>query len=229
MSNKNKLINFYEDKDVKKFLIEKENPGKKQGLHNIDLEMLALITGPTSSGKTTILLNLINVMPKTFDKITLCLKDSDEPLYNMLIDRIQKKNGEIDVFEDGDVPLLSDIEKDGQQLFVFDDLVGEKESNKQISQYYKLGRKKFISSVYLTQSYYQSPKFVRDQIQYLFIKQVRSNIELKRILNDYAFTHITLDQMINYYEECTKEFTDFMLIDVKKKKIYHNFTKLLNG
>lgn len=223
-----KLINFYEHKNVKKHMVEKVNPGKKKGLHNIDLEFMSLIIGPTGSGKTSILLNIINVMPETFDKITLCLKDSDEPLYNHLIDTVTKKGGEIDVFEDGDVPKLADIEKDGQQLFVFDDLVGDKYANIEIQQYYKLSRKKLINCCYLSQSYYQTPKFVRDNIQYLFIKQIRSNAELKRILKDYSFTNIDLDQMIHFYEECTKEFTDFMLIDVKKHKIYHNFTKLLN-
>jgi hypothetical protein len=225
MSSKNKLINFYENKEVKKHFEKKHNPGKDSGLHNIDIEFMALITGPTGSGKSNILINLIKVMNGTFDHITMCLKDSDEPLYNMLIERLKDR---ITVYEDGEVPSLSSIEKDGQQLFIFDDLVKEKYANLEIEQYYKLGRKKNISCIYLTQSFFQAPKFVRDNIQYLFIKKIRSQKELTAILKDYSFTNVSIDDLKKYYEECTKDFTDFMTIDCKKHNIYHNFTTLLN-
>jgi ABC-type lipoprotein export system ATPase subunit len=75
--------NFYEAKDMKKFLDKRENPHFNE--HKIKLPFRMLIVGCSGSGKTNTLLNLIYMMPDTFSQIVIVTACKDEPLYNILI------------------------------------------------------------------------------------------------------------------------------------------------
>jgi ABC-type sugar transport system ATPase subunit len=216
--------NFYNLKSVKEYQTKAFNPnfGNK---HFIEIPSRILIVGPSGSGKSNTLLNLIKRFNGTFNHIYLGLKNSNEPLYQMLI---KKLGDSITVYENGEIPRLSDIQPNGEQLFIFDDLVGDKGANQIIEDYFKLGRKKNITSIYLSQSYFKTPKFIRDNLSYLIIKKITSKKELKLILNDYPITNINIDQLKNIYEKTTKKFEDCLSIDVLNHKLYYNFNKLIN-
>ena len=216
--------NFYNLKSVKEHQTKSFNPnyGKK---HFIELPARILIIGPSGSGKSNSLLNLLKRFNGTFDHIYLGLKNSNEPLYEYLI---KKLDDSITVYENGEIPRLNDIPKSGEQLFIFDDLVGEKGANSIIEEYFKLGRKKNITSIYLSQSYFKTPKFIRDNLSYLIIKKITSKRELRLILNDYPINDINIDQLKDIYEKTTKKFEDCLCIDVLNHKLYYNFNKLIN-
>jgi len=217
------MENFYNSKDIKEFQNKSDNPNLGK-LHNIELFFRILIIGPSGSGKTNTLMNLIKKFNGTFDKFILCVKSKEEPIYKAL----EKKLGDaIDIYENGAVPKLSDIPKDGQQLAIFDDLVGDKNANPVIEEYFKMARKKDIACVYLSQSYFKTPKFIRDQCTYLIIKKVNSKRDFARLLEEYPLGELTKDQLYKIYNICTKKYEDCMIIDLLNAKIYHNFNKLI--
>ncbi len=193
--------------------------------HFIKIPARLLIVGGSGSGKSNCLCCLIKAFNGTFSHIYLCVKSSDEPLYNMLIDKLKEN---ITVFENGIVPDLKDIPKikDAEQLIVFDDLVGDKEATKKIIEYYKMSRKKNVSNCYLSQSFFRVDKFIRQNLTYIIIKKISSRRDLKLILSEYSF-NCTLDELEKMYHYATKEFENILLLDLLNSHIYKNFTERL--
>ena len=95
-------INFY---NLVKTGEKKINPN--YATHGIEVPFRMLIAAPSGSGKTNALMNLIVHFDKTFHEIIICVKSADEPLYNMLIEKLKN----VVVFEGGDVPAITNYSK----------------------------------------------------------------------------------------------------------------------
>ena len=217
-------INFYNlvPKGEKKI-----NPN--YSTHGIEIPFRMLIAAPSGSGKTNALMNLIMHMDKTFHEIIICVKSADEPLYNMLINKLKN----VVVFENGDVPPITDYSKvdektkrlkridKKQRLIVFDDLITDRSANKLASEYYIKGRKVGFSMVYIGQSYYQIQKLIRDNVQYFLLGRNLLKKDLRMILSTFP-TELTLDEFVDIYKNLTDEPLDTILIDIEKKRIRRN-------
>jgi len=157
------MINFYA-------LIKKDkviNPNFEK--HGINVPFRALIAAPSGAGKTNCLMNLLVQFDKTFHEIILCCKSSDEPLYQML----ENKCDNVIIYDDK-VPDLKEYSiedpkthkikrKDKlQRLIIFDDMVNDVKANQIIKQYYIKGRKVGFSMIYISQSFFQIPKIIRE-------------------------------------------------------------------
>ena len=197
------------------------NPNKGK-THNIDIPFRMLIVGASGSGKTNCLMNLLKVaFNGTFSHIYLCCKDVNEPLYQQMIDKL---GDDITVFENGEVPPLSEMPAGDEQLIIFDDLVGDQNATKEIIEYFKMARKKGkgISCCYLSQSFFKVDKFIRSNTNWIIIKKVSSKKDLKLILSEYSFNCV-IKELEAMYHYCTKKFEDVMLLDILHGHIYHNF------
>ena len=217
-------INFYDliPKGEKKI-----NPN--YATHGIDLPFRMLIAAPSGSGKTNQLMNLIAHMDKTFHEIIICVKSADEPLYEMMINKLKN----IVVYELGEVPHLSQYSKiddktkrlkrldKKQRLIVFDDLITDRRANQIASEYYIKGRKLGFSMCYIGQSFYQIPKLIRDNCQIFLLGRNLLKRDLKLILSTFP-TEITLDEFVDLYHYLTPENLDTVLINIDKKYIAKN-------
>jgi hypothetical protein len=147
---KKDFINFYELKALK----EMNNKAYNPGFENTDIEIPARIClqGSSGSGKTSILMNYIYLTNDTWSHIYIVTKSS-EPLYDYLQKQLKNKN--IDVFYDiNKLPLPKDLPNpDEQKLVVFNDCVTIKNQST-IVDYFIYGRKKNITTFYLSKSYY---------------------------------------------------------------------------
>ena len=217
-------INFY---NYVKKIKPPSNPN--YAIHGIESDFRMCIAAPSGSGKTNALLNLILLMDKTFHEIIICVKSADEPLYEMLIDKLKN----VVVYEDGEIPLLSNystidektkrlkrIDKK-QRLIVFDDLITDKKANLIAAQYYIKGRKVGFSSVYISQSYYQIEKLIRDNCQYFLLGRNLLKRDLAMILSSFP-TELSLDDFVNLYHHLTPDSLDIVLINIEKKYISKN-------
>lgn len=199
------------------------NPNFKK-THYFELPFRMVLIGASGSGKTNCLMNLLKVaFNGTFSHIYLCVKDSNEPLYRQMIDKL---GDDISVFENGEVPKLSDLQANEEQLIIFDDLVGDAVATKEIVEYFKMARKKNISCCYLSQSYFKIDKFIRQNTNYIIIKRVSSKRDLKLILSEYSF-NCSLDELEDMYHYSTSKFEDVMVLDILHSHIYHNFMEKL--
>lgn len=195
------LIDFY--RLVPKCLLTSyHNPQYEK--HKITIPFFGIIAGGTGSGKTQTLMNILKKMNGTFEKLILCVKSIDEPLYKHLIMKIPKSN--VEVYEGGQIPSVDTYKDfDGQMIIIFDDLVGVK-NQKPIEEWYIRGRKIAggCSMLYLTQSWFRTPKLIRIQCNHIFLKRLTSIRDLNLVISDYGLTSMK-DQIIKAYRQITNE------------------------
>lgn len=177
------IINFY-DIIPKKYLDDIKNPN--ENLHNIKIPFRMCVVAPSGTGKTNFLLNLLKVFSQgqgTFADISIITRNKDEPLYNYLsgeFDQIQIKEGM------SSTPKLDDMDKKYNHLVVWDDLVLSKNLNS-VEEYYMRARKKNCSVIFLSQSYYDIPKFIRKNSSYLVLLDLGgSKREQNAIMNEWS-------------------------------------------
>ena len=177
-----------------------------------------LICGPSNSGKTNLLLNMIyNLL--LFDKIYLFSKNLHQYQYQGFLkdfaERINPKVGYevIEAYDDEIIP-LEELPVDNQKIVVFDDLLCEKNQNSIIN-YFINGRHKNCCVIYLSQTFYKVPKDIRVNCSHLCIFRLDPK-ENKRIANEIGVDHEVLDR-------ATDEKYSFLYYDKPKKSIKKNF------
>jgi hypothetical protein len=207
--------------------------------HMFRVPFRGVIVGASGSGKTNTLINLLQNMKDTFMEVILCLPSNDEPLYNYLADVLQDRlkiyTGSIELTKKKtkpNVPLISEVaEVDDKgyipKLIIFDDLCLE-ENQQDICEYYIRGRKKNISCMYLTQSFYKCPKTIRMNASYVLLKRGVKDRDLKDILknNNLEYsedTTMSLCKLIKLYRSVCKKIEDFILINGDTGLVYQNF------
>ena len=223
--NNFEVQNFYEKKEVQCYNRKYVNPNFKY--HQINIPFRMLVIGASGSGKTDILLNLLNMMTNTFNHIYLFTRNLDEPLYEYLIASISKDY--LHCYEGLDELNRMDlnIAFEGQCLVIFDDLVLEKDQSK-ICELFIRGRKlgNGVSLCYLSQSYYKIPKTIRLQSNYIILRNISSTRDLNMLLADSSLG-VTKDILNTIYKGCVKKsITDFLFIDLNadpEKSFHKNF------
>ena len=155
--------------------------------------------GPSGSGKTNILLNLIDKF-HPIDKIYLYAKDTDEDKYQYLINKreqagiknsnnlyafIEYSNDMNDVLED-----INNYNKnrDKKVLIIFDDMIPDIMRSKKfkaiVKELFIRCRKLNISIVFITQSYFRTPKDARLNITHYILMKIGNKKELKSIAEE---------------------------------------------
>ena len=178
-----------------------------------------LIVDGSGSGKTNVLLNLINNQPD-IDKIYLYAKDPYEAKYQYLINKREKVG--LDHFKDpkafmeysNDMDnLYKNIEnyKPGKKrkiLIVFNDMIADMSNNKKlnpvVTELFIRDRKLNISIVFITQSYFKVPKDVRLNSTHFFIMKIPNTRELQQIALNYS-SDIDFKDFMKIYKKYTAE------------------------
>lgn len=193
------------------------NPNYKE--HGLVIPFRMLICGSSGSGKTNMLLDLIHRTSGTFKNIIICCRSKEEPLYQYLENKIPDGLTFIEVSEPEDYPELDNIEP--QTLMVFDDLILEKDQSR-IGEFFIRGRKKMISCIYISQSYFKTPKIIRQQCNYIVLKKINSNRDLSLILADFPLD-VSLDELKSIYMSCSKGIEQFLMIDTGNNNFRKNY------
>jgi len=69
-----------------------------------------------------------------------------------------------------------------------------------------------LTTFFLTQSYFQTHKFLRDNTDNIILLSIKSNNDLKRIISEFATKDISGDQIIRMFEYATAEPLNFLKI-----------------
>ncbi len=223
MSNTTK--NFYEI--IPPHLRQKvPNPDFKN--HGLELPFRGLIVAASGGGKTTLVLEILSRMPRTFDKVIIVCRSKNEPLYEWLDSSADPETLEFFEYSTDGLPSPDDFQNDGtQKLVVYDDLISlnSKELEPVVDMFIR-GRKKGCSLLFLTQSYFKTPKTIRLQCNLIFLKKLGSTRDLNLILSETSLG-ISKQELMNIYRRCTKNKGDFLLIKLDKDesdgKFSHNF------
>ena len=208
------MENYYAKKEVKKYCVKTENPN--YDLHQFDTPFRSLVVAPSGSGKSNFITNLITLFCKgkgTYDNIYIFCKCKDEPLYRYLAD---KSKGLIEVFENLEkLPALNDLNACKQTLIIFDDMVTDIKKHPIISEYFIRGRKKGASIMFLSQSFYNTPKIIRQNVNYVVILKLGGTRDINSLLREVSIG-LTKEQLLEMYKEATKIKFDVMIINLEK-------------
>ena len=166
--------------------------------HN-DWPFRMLIIGPSGSGKTNTLLHLIDRF-HPIDKIYLYNKDTNEEKYQYLINKREqvgiKDLNDAQAF----IEYLSDMNdvlqninnynknRDKKVLIIFDDMIVDIMRSEKfkaiVKELFIRYRKLNISIVFITQSYFRTPKDARLNSMHYIIMKIGNKKELKRIAEE---------------------------------------------
>ena len=190
-----------------------------------------LIIGPSESGKTNILLHLINNL-HPIDKIYLYAKDLSEPKYEYLINKreqagikslndphafIEYSNDMDDVLDDNN---NYNKNRDIKVLIVFDDMIADIEYNKNFE---RIIKELFYRARYFIESYFRA----LNSMHYILMK-IGNKKELKSIAEEKS-GHLDYKDFLKMYNYCTRESYSFMTIDARPNATMvfkKNFTEL---
>ena len=204
------------------------NKKKSSSEHN-DGPFRMLIIGPSGSGKTNTLLHLINKF-HPIDKIYLYAKDADEKKYQYLINEreqagiknlndphafIEYSNDMNDVLEN-----INSYNKnrDKKVLIIFDDMIADIMRSEKfkaiVIELFIKCRKLNTSIVFITQSYFRTPKDARLNSTHYIIMKIGNKKELKCIAEENS-GHLDFKDFLKVYNYCTNESYLFMIVDTR--------------
>ena len=176
-----------------------------------------MIVGSTGSGKTNLLLNML-LKWMNFDICSVFTINPDQRKYQFL-----QEQG-IEVLNPEDIPPVEELDN-VQKVFVFDDI--KLNNMKNLMEYFSLSRNKNCNCIYLTQSYYDTPKYIRRNTNCFVFFGNLDNKDIRHICDDHA-KDVTRKEMDNIYREATKEPYSFMVLDKTAKHKSLRYRKCFN-
>ena len=178
-----------------------------------------LICGNSGSGKSNLLLHMLLSL-LSYDEIFLYAKNLDQEKYQILIDEMNKISKElgfdvITISNDKIIPIKDLGYEDNQKLVIFDDYVCEK-NQREIVDYFIQGRHKNCSVIYLSQSFYKTPRDIRLNCSHYCIYEFPSSRERNMISSE-----LGVDK--EQFKKATKKQYDFLYVDKPRKRVKRNF------
>ena len=180
-----------------------------------------LICGSSGSGKTNLLYHMLIDPMFYYDKIYLYAKNLEQEKYQNLMNEMNEASNEeagykiMEVSNDKIIPVTHLPYEDNQKIVIFDDYVCEK-NQREIVDYFIQGRHKNCSVIYLSQSFYKTPRDIRLNCSHYCIFEFPSARERNMISSE-----LGIDK--EKFKKATKEKFTFLYVDKPKKKVKRNF------
>ena len=181
-----------------------------------------LICGNSGSGKTNLLFHMLIEPLIYYDKIYLYAKNLEQEKYQNLMNEMNEASNEeagykiMEVSNGEILPITHIPYEDNQKIIIFDDYVCEK-NQREIVDYFIQGRHKNCSVIYLSQSFYKTPRDIRLNCFRYCIYEFPSARERSMISSELG---VEKEQ----YKKATKKPFSFLYIDKPRKKVKRNFT-----
>ena len=180
-----------------------------------------LICGNSGSGKTNLLYHMLIKPLLYYDEIYLYARNLEQDRYQKLIKKMMDLSHKLGyeilhTSNDEIIPITEMNYEDNQKLVIFDDYVCEK-NQKSLIDYFIQGRHKNCSVIYLSQSFYKTPKDIRLNCSHYCLYEFPSAREANRIASELGVNK-------EVYKSATKQPYTFLYIDKPKKRIAKNFT-----
>ena len=200
--------------------IDKTNSYKQLYQYMPDDTFRMLICGNSGSGKTNMLYHMLMKPLLFYDQIHLYGKNLEQQKYQDMIstfDDISQSVGyNVLVCSNDDiVPVENLMDDTAQKIVIFDDYVCDK-NQKPLIDYFIRGRHKNCSVIYLSQSFYGTPKDIRLNCSHFCVYEFPSSNERNLISRELG---VDKEQYIN----ATNKPYSFLYVDKPKKLIRRNF------
>ena len=198
---------------------EKLNNYKRLYQYMPDDTFRMLICGGSGSGKTNLLYHMLMKPLVFYDQIHLYAKNLEQEKYQNMIKKFneisQSVGYDVLICNNNEIVPVENLENEAHKIVIFDDFVCEK-NQKPLIDYFIRGRHKNCSVIYLSQSFYGTPKDIRLNCSNFCIYEFPSCNERKLISRK-----LGVDK--EDYIKATKKPYSFLYVDKPKKQIKRNF------
>ena len=222
------IINFYDH--LPKHLKSETKVDKNFKQHYILPNSMICMIGGSGSGKTNAILNWLSKCPDKFYQIIIFNANStDEPLYNLLKEKIPEIENYSDIDE---LPDLKSFEQDKkhEKLIIVDDFINlPSKRMKKILDYLIAGRKSGFTVMCQSQNYTSIPKVILRNIHYFILFRLNDNISINNIIRNHNLENIDKNVFKKLYLDATAEPLNFFMVDLRGKKetrLRKNFTQM---
>ena len=172
-------------------------------------DRISVIVGRAGSGKSNLLVNIINKSKNVYQHIVLVTK-SYKSLYDDMANSLGnqmtthydiKELSKLDDFHE-----TYQIDKDERSILVIDDFIDQS-----IDDYINMGPQQKITIILITQSYFKIPVLWISNISYILLLKIPSKKLLQNIMTHYK--HETpLDEIFKLYKNATEKTFDFFKV-----------------
>lgn len=173
-----------------------------------------IICGPSNCGKTNVLISLIeNPNGLRFENVYIYSKSLEQEKYKYLEKILKPIDGLGFYTFSSSETVIEPKEAKPNSIFIFDDVVCEKQSN--IKSFFCMGRHRAVDCFYLTQTFTRVPKhLVRDNANFIILFK-QDDMNLKHIYNDYSVAcDMKFTEFRNMCNNCWREKFGFVVIDL---------------
>ena len=226
-----KPLNFYNViKEQNPELVEIQMPNPNYDFHKISIPFRMSICGSSSSMKTVTVVNLLHIMPDTFQRIIIVCRVPDQALYKYL--QAHLKGIEILVGIENCPDIDTDFNKNESSLVIFDDIALDKGQD-MVDNYAIRSRHMNVSFMYLTQHWVSQSTILRNNLSHIILKHIPKTMDLNRIYKSCDAIDLPLDKFKKVYQYATKsddeddpdDKTNFLLIDLFTKNKNNMYRK----
>jgi hypothetical protein len=182
-----------------------------------------LCCGTSGSGKTVMIFNLIKKY-LIYDTISIYSASLDQNIYQEFLEEMERLAEEnedaIGKFHFSDdlnrVVPVKEMDKEEQNLVIFDDFMTTKNQSV-IVEYFSKGRHNNCSVIYLSQSYYTTPKDIRLNCNYFALFKGANASDLQHLRKEHSGS-VDEKTFELLYKEATSEPHGFLLVDKRAKE-----------
>jgi hypothetical protein len=182
-----------------------------------------VILGPSYSGKNNLVFHILKHAPHVFSHLHIIARNKDQELYDYLRDKLE---GFI-TFHDSP-PNVDQIRRTPgkkPELFIIDDFSNDKLLQKNVFAHYMTrGRHHFLSTIFLSHSWFGTEKMIRLNTEYVAILRANSKRDLKLLVSDFNIAGVDEDGIVMYYNRAiARGKGQFLFIDSVKSELRYNF------
>ena len=122
------------------------------------------------------------------------------------------------MFEPEEVTPVEELDGDASKVVVFDDIKIDSRHMEPIKEYFSLSRNHNCNCIYLTQSYYDAPKYIHRNTKAFCLFHGLHNRHIRHIADDHS-SSISREEFTDVYRKPTCEPYTFMFLDKTSKHV----------
>lgn len=178
-----------------------------------------MMVGQTGCGKTNTLCNILLQSWLKADRITIYTINPEQPKYQLLQGFYASICPGTFTLENPDnlIP-VEELDCEDDKIIIFDDIKIDRKNMDRIKEYFSLSRNKNCNCIYLCQSYFDVPKYIRRNTKCFLLFNGLDNRDIQCIAHDHS-TGLTKKEFVDAYKAATEEPHSFFMFDKTAKYV----------
>jgi hypothetical protein len=202
-------------------------------IKELDIKKLfrMVVLGPSFSGKNNLVMHILKHSPNCFAHLHIIARNPDQELYSYLREKLE---GFITFYPPDQPPSVDRVRRTPigskkVELVIIDDYSNDKLLQKNLfSHYMTRGRHFFLSTIFLSHSYFATDKMIRLNSEYVAILKANSKRDLQMVVRDFNIPGVNDQTIVRYYDEATAHKGQMLFIDSVKSQLRFNFDRVVN-